>query len=70
MTHFFVCGKQTKKTVLFQDGTAGRFHVYVYGGACLKGDPTAYVMRDGRMVWVVAGESVEFVEAFGEMQWE
>jgi len=31
-------------------------------GACLAGDPTAYVVRQGETVWVVPGESSEWVE--------
>ena len=48
--------------VLFADGTSGMYVVNVYGGACLIGDPTAYVMRNGERVWVKPGESVEFIE--------
>ncbi len=50
-------------TVLFKDGTASRCMVFIWQGACLVGDPTAYVIRNGEMVWVVPGESVSFVEA-------
>jgi hypothetical protein len=52
-----------KKLVLFLDGRSGAFRVYVYGGACLAGQPAAYVIRGGGLVWVRPGESVEFVEA-------
>jgi hypothetical protein len=54
---------QNKHAVLFRDGTSAMAHVYIYGGACMTGDPTAYVIRNGRWVWVVPGESISFVEA-------
>ena len=50
-------------SVLFLDGVALRCEVFVVGGACMVGDPTAFCWRDGRRVWVVPGESVAFVEA-------
>lgn len=52
----------TNRTVLFLDGTMARLPVFVYAGACLDGDPTAYVYRNGKMTWVIPGESVEFIE--------
>lgn len=52
--------------VLFADGCSAMTQVFVYGGACLAGDPTAYVLRHGRMVWVKPGDSVEWVEAVAE----
>jgi hypothetical protein len=48
--------------VLFRDGKSAMAQIYIYGGACLAGDPTAYVIRHGEMIWVKPGESVEFVE--------
>lgn len=51
------------RMVLFSDGSSGRYVVWIYTGACLAGDPTAYVVRGGSTVWVRPGESVEFVEA-------
>jgi len=52
------------RTVLFKDGTFGRYFLFIWTGARMKGDPTAYVMRGGKTVtFVVPGESVEFVEA-------
>lgn len=51
------------RSVLFKDGSMGRHIVQIYQGACLVGDPTAYVYRGSNMVWVVPGESVEFIEA-------
>lgn len=52
-----------RKLVLFKNGTSGRFYVNFYLGACMAGDPTAYIVVDGKMVWVKPGESVEFIEA-------
>lgn len=49
--------------VLFKDGKSGRFPLHLYLGACMAGDPTAYVIRGGETVWVKPGESVQFVEA-------
>lgn len=51
------------QTILFHDGTTQRLPVHAYGGACISGQPTAYVCRDGKLVWVVPGESVAWVEA-------
>lgn len=51
-----------KRLVLFLDGTFGCHLVWRYDGACMNGQPTAYVRRDGRMCWVKPGASVEFVE--------
>jgi hypothetical protein len=49
--------------VLFRDGTKSRLPVYCCSGAALIGQPTAYVIRRGQLIWVVPGQSVEFVEA-------
>ncbi len=49
--------------VLFKDGKSGWFVPNYYQGACMKGDPTAYVYRGEQLVWVKPGESVQFVEA-------
>jgi hypothetical protein len=49
-------------TVLFLDGTCGCYQVYLYQGACLVGQSTAYVYRGGKLTWVKPGESVAFVE--------
>jgi len=51
-----------KYLVLFLDGSMARMVVYIYGGSCIAGQPTAYVLRDKRLVWVKPGESVDFVE--------
>ncbi len=51
------------QTVLFKSGKIGRYVVFVYAGACLKGDPTRYIIRDGEMTWVKPGESVTWIEA-------
>ena len=49
--------------VLFRDGHAAMLQVYVYQGACLVGDPTAYVYRNGQLTWVLPGQSAKWVEA-------
>lgn len=51
--------------VLFIDGTVGNYGVFIWRGPALIGDPTAYVFRDGRMVWVKPGESVRWIEVAG-----
>ncbi len=51
------------QTVLFHDGSFGRFPVYVHNGAALVGQPTAYVYRDNKLVWVRPGQSVDWIEA-------
>lgn len=38
--------------ITFKDNTCGRFQVIFYSGACLVGDPTAYVYRNQQLVWV------------------
>ena len=50
------------KTILFLDGVTAIKEVHVVGGACLVGQPTAYVVRCGTVVWVKPGTSVDFVE--------
>lgn len=52
-----------RHAVLFRDGTVATLPVYVYTGACLVGQPTAYTCRDDQFVWLTPGESVEWVEA-------
>jgi hypothetical protein len=47
--------------VLFLDGTSGRFEIFRYLGACLVGQPTCYIVRQG-IVWVKPGESVNWIE--------
>ncbi len=49
--------------VFFRDGTAGKFQVWLYGGAAMVGDPTAYVIRAGTLVWVIPGQLVAWMEA-------
>jgi len=56
-------GTMNKQLVRFADGTHGNYPVFAYMGAAMKGDPTAYVYRAGRLVWVKPGESVAWVEA-------
>lgn len=50
-------------TILFLDGSMGRYPIHVYPGACLTGQSTAYVIRNGGMTWVKPGESVGWVES-------
>ena len=50
------------QTVLFSDGIVGRCQIFVYQGACLAGEPTAYVLRNGQLIWVKPGQSVQWVE--------
>jgi hypothetical protein len=52
-----------RQVVLFKDGFVAVLPVSLYQGACLTGDPTAYVVFDGRLVWVRPGQSVQWVEA-------
>lgn len=63
-----------RRVVLFKDGTCAALVVHPIHGACLVGQPTAYVLRhrkpdqDGGIhtfeyTEVRPGESVEFVEA-------
>lgn len=49
---------------LFQDGSVGQLPVYRYEGACLIGDPTAYVYRNNQIVWVkpYSSELNEFIK--------
>ena len=55
-------GFSNVRAVLFADGRIERHNILMYLGACLAGDPTAYVLRDGVVVWVVPGETVAFRE--------
>jgi hypothetical protein len=52
--------------VLFRDGHHGWFLRYNYDGPAIVGQPTVYVYRQigSRMarVWVVPGESVDWIE--------
>jgi hypothetical protein len=50
-------------TVLLKSGKIVRAYVEIATGAALIGDPTAFVKLKNKIVWVVPGESVEFVEA-------
>jgi|HubBroStandDraft_4_1064222.scaffolds.fasta_scaffold00070_60 hypothetical protein len=56
-------GRRDLVTVLFKDGTHGRFQRHIYSGGCIAGQPTAYVYRDGAMVWIKPGESVAWIES-------
>lgn len=50
-------------TVLFRDGTKYKLEIHHYHGACLVGQPTAYVYRCGVLTWVKPGKSAPWVEA-------
>jgi hypothetical protein len=49
--------------VQFRNGQRGMFLIHLYHGACFAGDPTAYIVYGGGVVWLRPGESVEFIEA-------
>lgn len=51
------------QTVLFKNGSSKRLQVFIYQGAAMVGDPTAYVMVGNEMVWVIPGQSVSWMEA-------
>lgn len=51
------------KHITFKDNTCGRMEVNFYAGACMVGDPTAYVYRDGKLVWVRNDDQRGWVEA-------
>lgn len=56
-------------SVLFLDGTVGRYARHDVYGACITGDPTVYVLRkvcdETRRVYVIPGESVAWMEVPG-----
>lgn len=39
--------------VMFNDGGAGHYLIQIYTGACMRGDPTAFVVRNLECVWVL-----------------
>lgn len=45
-------GKSQQVPVKFTDGAIENHVIRLYGGASMIGDPTAYVMRNGELVWV------------------
>lgn len=51
------------KHITFKDNTCGRLQVKFYQGACLVGDPTAYVHRNGQLAWVRNDPHRGWVEA-------
>jgi hypothetical protein len=55
--------KNGLKFVLFKDGSSAVKQVYLYQGAALVGQATAYVMHAGKLVWVKPGQSVSWVQA-------
>ncbi len=57
--------RPSKRFVRFKDGTLGMFVLNLYPGPCLVGDPTAYVLRDGKYVWVKPDGEGGFVETDG-----
>ena len=50
------------RTVFFLDGVSSRCQVFLTSGPALVGQSTAFVLRDGVVVWVAPGESVDFME--------
>lgn len=48
--------------VMMKSGQVFRLPIMFYYGACLTGDPTAFVLVNGSMVWIHPGESVEWME--------
>ena len=50
-------------TVLLKNGTVVKRELFLYGGAAMVGDPTAYFVSNGAIVWVKPGESVDWIEA-------
>ena len=50
-------------TILLKTGSVVRKQIHIVGGACFAGEPTAFVVLYGKTVWVVPGQSVEFMEA-------
>lgn len=54
---------ESRKLVQFKDGSREMHEVFLYEGACLVGDPTAYIQRGSITVWVKPGASVDFIEA-------
>ena len=49
--------------VIFRDGSTGRYHRQVYRKALLPGEPTEFVLRGGRQVWVKPARPGVYVEA-------
>lgn len=58
-----LCSNPKLETVLFKDGKVGRCVVHSYLGGCMRGQATAFVYRDGKLVWVKPGESVDWMES-------
>lgn len=54
-------------SVLFKDGTMGKFTRNDYHGACFTGDTTVYVHRkvgnETVTVWIKPGTSMDWIEA-------
>lgn len=51
------------KSITFKDNSIGRMEVSFYFGACMVGDPTAYVYRNKQLVWVRNDPRLGWVEA-------
>lgn len=51
------------QSVLLKSGAFVRREIMLYGGAALIGDPTAYFLSNGAMIWVRPGQSVDWIEA-------
>jgi len=52
----------TRHTILWADGKTSRETVFVAEGAAFTGQPTAYAFRNSVRVWLVPGESVQWME--------
>lgn len=50
------------KTILFRDGTIGRFYVESYTEGAFKGDPTAFVYRNKKLVWVRPIKEIDWID--------
>jgi hypothetical protein len=48
--------------VLFADGTYSKHVVKQYHGACLAGQATAYVVKNGQTIWVSPGRYFPWYE--------
>jgi len=48
--------------VTFSDKSSGKYPIYVLQGACIIGEPTAYVERNGQRVFVKPIAAETYVE--------
>ena len=54
--------RSDRRVINFKDGIRLFLTVYIYTGACLVGDPTAYVYRAGEMLWVKEDPTKGWIE--------